>query len=34
MGFMSLAVGSGSVVKLIAEGSDEKEAIRCISKLY
>jgi catabolite repression HPr-like protein len=32
MGLMSLAVSSGSVIKLIAEGPDENEAIETLTK--
>jgi catabolite repression HPr-like protein len=32
MGLMSLAIGSGSVIQLIAEGNDEKEAVEELSK--
>lgn len=32
MGLMSLAVSSGSVVKLRAEGNDENEAIEVLAK--
>jgi catabolite repression HPr-like protein len=32
MGLMSLAVGPGSVIKLIAEGPDENEAIETLTK--
>jgi len=32
MGLMSLAVSSGSVIKLIAEGPDENEAIEVLTK--
>ena len=32
MGLMSLAVSSGSIVKLIAEGPDENEAIEALTK--
>jgi catabolite repression HPr-like protein len=32
MGLMSLAIGSGSVIQLIAEGNDEKEAVEELAK--
>jgi catabolite repression HPr-like protein len=32
MGLMSLAVGTGSVLTLIAEGQDEQEAIEALAK--
>lgn len=32
MGMMSLALGTGETVKVIAEGADEKEAIRDIEE--
>lgn len=32
MGLMSLALGSGSVVQLSAEGNDEKEAVDHLAK--
>ncbi|MBB5324311.1 catabolite repression HPr-like protein [Anoxybacillus tepidamans] len=32
MGLMSLAVSSGSVITLIADGSDEKEALEALTK--
>lgn len=32
MGLMSLAISSGSVITLIAEGSDEQEAINALAK--
>ncbi|WP_102344915.1 HPr family phosphocarrier protein [Bacillus sp. Marseille-P3661] len=32
MGLMSLAVGSGVEVKLIADGNDEKEAVNALSQ--
>ncbi|HEY4552495.1 MAG TPA: HPr family phosphocarrier protein [Bacillaceae bacterium] len=31
MGLMSLAAGTGSIVKLIAEGHDEEEAVEALS---
>ncbi|WP_455662027.1 HPr family phosphocarrier protein [Pradoshia sp.] len=32
MGLMSLAVSSGSVITLVAEGSDEEQAIRSLEE--
>jgi catabolite repression HPr-like protein len=32
MGLMSLAISSGSVIKLIAEGPDENEALETLTK--
>ncbi|MEC2077236.1 HPr family phosphocarrier protein [Metabacillus fastidiosus] len=32
MGLMSLAISTGSVITLIAEGSDEQEAVASLSK--
>lgn len=32
MGMMSLALGTGETVKVIAEGADEKEAVRDIEE--
>jgi catabolite repression HPr-like protein len=32
MGLMSLAVGTGSVLTLIADGQDEQEAIEALAK--
>ncbi|MED4534020.1 HPr family phosphocarrier protein [Metabacillus fastidiosus] len=32
MGLMSLAISTGSVITLIAEGSDEQEAVAALSK--
>jgi catabolite repression HPr-like protein len=32
MGLMSLAISSGAVINIIAEGSDEQEAIGALSK--
>ncbi len=32
MGIMSLAIGTGKSVKIIAEGSDEKEAVEALVK--
>ena len=32
MGIMSLAIGTGKTIKIIAEGSDEKEAVNVLSE--
>ena len=32
MGLMSLAVSNGAVIQLIAEGSDEQEAVEALAK--
>lgn len=32
MGLMSLAISTGSVIQLIAEGHDEKEAVETLAK--
>ncbi|HZH58497.1 MAG TPA: HPr family phosphocarrier protein [Metabacillus sp.] len=32
MGLMSLAVSNGAVIQLIAEGSDEQEAVEALTK--
>jgi catabolite repression HPr-like protein len=32
MGIMSLAIGSGKIIKIIADGSDEAEALEVLTK--
>jgi catabolite repression HPr-like protein len=32
MGIMSLAIGSGKTIKIIADGSDEAEALEVLTK--